>query len=171
MPPYNRTSQPQPKITQPQKTAVTKPSARPPLADGSPRRNHRRANPDNKYGTNAESVDNVIMTDHHHHTDLRPRIDALGFTAFVTATIGEEITTWDAGHYNAYPLLIDPTRPSGGSTDWGGAAPAGEDFPSLGHFILTNDHARQLTAQFLKPLVHAVHSFRNVLRRFEDLFF
>src|SRR6185369_14164151 len=83
-----------------------------------------------------EGVDNIIMTDHHHHTDLRPRIDALGFTPFVTTTIGEEITTWDTGHYNAYPLLVDPTRPSGGSTDWGGAAPPGEDFPSLGSYIL-----------------------------------
>ena len=83
-----------------------------------------------------EGVDNIIMTDHHAHTDLTPRIADLGFTAFVTATIGEEITTWDTGHYNAYPLLIDPTRPSGGSTDWGGAAPAGQDFPSLGNYIL-----------------------------------
>jgi hypothetical protein len=84
-----------------------------------------------------EGVDNIIMTDHHHHTDLVPRITDLGFTAFVTATIGEEITTWDTGHYNAYPLLIDPTRPSLGSTDWGGAAPAGQDFPSDGNYILT----------------------------------
>jgi hypothetical protein len=84
-----------------------------------------------------EGVDNVIMTDHHHHTDLTPRIAALGFTPFVTSTIGEEITTWDTGHYNAYPLLVDPSRPSGGSTDWGGAAPAGQDFPSHGHYILT----------------------------------
>ncbi len=84
-----------------------------------------------------EGVDNIIMTDHHHHTDLLPRIDALGFTPFVTATIGEEITTWDTGHYNAYPLLVDPTRPSGGSTDWGGAAPPGEDFTSHGSYILT----------------------------------
>lgn len=84
-----------------------------------------------------EGVDNIIMTDHHHHTDLNPRIAALGFDPFVTATIGEEITTWDTGHYNAYPLLIDSTRPSGGSTDWGGAAPAGQDFPSFGNYILT----------------------------------
>lgn len=84
-----------------------------------------------------EGVDNIIMTDHHHHTDLNPRIADLGFTQFVTSTIGEEITTWDTGHYNAYPLLIDPTRPSNGSTDWGGAAPAGGDFTSLGSYILT----------------------------------
>ncbi len=82
-----------------------------------------------------EGVDNVIMTDHHAHTDLNPRIAAMGFDAFLTSTIGEEITTWDTGHYNAYPLTIDPTRPSGGSTDWGVAAPAGEDFASLGSYI------------------------------------
>ncbi len=84
-----------------------------------------------------EGVDNVIMTDHHHHTDLNPRISAMGFGAFVTSTIGEEITTWDTGHYNAYPMTVDPNRPSGGSTDWGGAAPAGQDFPSAGAYILT----------------------------------
>ena len=78
-----------------------------------------------------EGVDNIIMTDHHAHTDLTPTIAALGFTPFVHATIGEEITTWDYGHYNAYPLLIDPTRPTGGSTDWAVAAPPGADFPSL----------------------------------------
>ena len=36
-----------------------------------------------------EGVDNVIMTDHQVHTDLTPTIDALGFTDFVTATVGE----------------------------------------------------------------------------------
>jgi hypothetical protein len=83
-----------------------------------------------------EGVDNIIITDHHHHTDLTPKITELGFTNFVNSTIGEEITTWDTGHYNAYPMSIDPTRPSLGSTDWGGAAPAGQDFPSAGNYIL-----------------------------------
>jgi hypothetical protein len=84
-----------------------------------------------------EGVDNIIMTDHHSHTDLTPRITALGFEPFVHATIGEEITTWDYGHFNAYPLRIDPSRPSGGSTDWAGAAPPGRDFPAYGAFSLT----------------------------------
>ncbi|HYB98087.1 MAG TPA: hypothetical protein VEC57_03025 [Candidatus Limnocylindrales bacterium] len=84
-----------------------------------------------------EGVDNVIMTDHHAHTDLNPRIAAMGFSNFVASTVGEEITTWDTGHYNAYPMTVDPTRPSGGSTDWGGAAAAGEDFASLGSYILS----------------------------------
>ncbi len=84
-----------------------------------------------------EGVDNIIMTDHHSHTDLQPKIDAMGFGAFVTTIIGEEITTWDAGHYNGYPFTVDSSRPTGGSTDWGRAAPAGEDFPSLGAYIMT----------------------------------
>ncbi|MGH2690568.1 MAG: hypothetical protein ACRDKW_17430, partial [Actinomycetota bacterium] len=92
----------------------------------------------------AEGVENVIMTDHHVHTDLRPAIAAAGLDGFLTATIGEEITSFDYGHWNAYPLLIDPNSPhatysadgvtqlSGGSTDWAQAAPPGQDFPSHG---------------------------------------
>jgi hypothetical protein len=84
-----------------------------------------------------EGVDNIIMTDHHAHTDLTPTITALGFTPFVRATVGEEITTWDYGHFNAYPMLIDPTRATGGSTDWAKAAPAGREFKAYGAFSAT----------------------------------
>jgi hypothetical protein len=91
-----------------------------------------------------EGVDNIIMTDHHSHTDLNPRIDALGLTPFVHATIGEEITTWDYGHFNAYPLTIDSTRPSGGSTDWAVAAPPGRDFPAYGAYSLSPGGLQEL---------------------------
>lgn len=84
-----------------------------------------------------EGVDNIIATDHDAHTDLDPVIADLGFTPFVNATIGEEITTFDYGHFNGYPQALDPSRVSGGSTDWAGAAPPGQDFPSLGNFVLT----------------------------------
>jgi hypothetical protein len=83
-----------------------------------------------------EGVDNVIMTDHHVHTDLTGRIAELGMTPFLRATVGEEITTWDYGHFNAYPLQVVPGRASRGSTDWAGAAPPGRDFPSYGAFAL-----------------------------------
>lgn len=91
-----------------------------------------------------EGVDNIVMTDHHSHTDLTPTIDALGFTDFVRATVGEEVTTWDYGHYNAYPLRVDPTRATGGSTDWAGAAPAGRDFKEYGAYGLDLDEVRAL---------------------------
>lgn len=81
-----------------------------------------------------EGIENIVATDHHVHTDLLPAITSLGFGDFVTSTIGEEITTFDYGHFNAYPFTIDSSVPSGGSTDWALAAPAGEDFPSFGNF-------------------------------------
>jgi len=84
-----------------------------------------------------EGVDNVIMTDHHAHKDLNPRIAELGLGAFLTSTVGEEITTFDYGHFNGYPFSVDPNLPSRGSSDWGIAAPAGMDFPSFGAYTAT----------------------------------
>lgn len=84
-----------------------------------------------------EGVDNIIATDHDAHTDLNPTIAALELDAFVHATVGEEITSFDYGHFNGYPQAIDPDRVSRGSTDWAGAAPFGQDFPSLGSYTLT----------------------------------
>ena len=82
-----------------------------------------------------EGVENYIATDHDARTDPKPTIQAEGLTAWLMGTIGEEITTFDTGHYNGYPLGQDPVRPSGGSTDWARPAPPGMDFPSLGAFI------------------------------------
>ena len=81
-----------------------------------------------------EGVDNIVMTDHEAHADLNPKIAELGFSEFVHATIGEEITTFEYGHFNSYPRTIDNSRPSGGSTDWGRPAPIGKDFPSEGAY-------------------------------------
>jgi hypothetical protein len=84
-----------------------------------------------------EGVDVIVATDHAYVTDLDPDIAATGFSAFVNATPGEEITTFDYGHFNSYPLAPDPTRPqTRGSTDHAGAAPPGMDFPSRGFFNL-----------------------------------
>lgn len=84
-----------------------------------------------------EGIDNLIMTDHHAHTDQTGVIAGLGLTPFLHATVGEEITSWDTGHYNGYPFLVDPGRVSGGSTDWARAAPPGADFKQYGAFAMT----------------------------------
>jgi len=84
-----------------------------------------------------EGVENLILTEHDAHYDLTAKVAAEGFTPFVKSTIGEEITTFDYGHFNAYPLLVDPSRPSGGSTDHGGAAPPGQDFVQYGNYSLS----------------------------------
>jgi len=90
-----------------------------------------------------EGVENYIATDHDARTDPDAIIASVGLTARLAGTVGEEITTFDTGHYNAYPLGVDPARPSGGSTDWARAAPAGEDFPSQGAFIRTPAEIQQ----------------------------
>jgi hypothetical protein len=85
-----------------------------------------------------EGIDNLVATDHDAITDLAPTIAALGMTTFLHTTIGEEITSFDYGHYNAYPQAQDLSRAaSSGSTDWGRAAAPGADFPSLGSYGLT----------------------------------
>jgi hypothetical protein len=84
-----------------------------------------------------EGVENLVMTDHDAHADISTEIVSLSLTGSLASTVGEEITSFDTGHYNSYPRNVDPTRPSGGSTDWGGAETAGEDFPSFGNWVLT----------------------------------
>jgi hypothetical protein len=88
-------------------------------------------------GYAGEGVDNIVMTDHHVHTDLDPMIASLGLGAWVSSTIGEEITTFDYGHFNSYPRTVDNTRISLGSTDWAVAAPPGLEFPSQGAYNAT----------------------------------
>ncbi|MFI5318848.1 MAG: hypothetical protein ACHQ6V_04670 [Myxococcota bacterium] len=85
----------------------------------------------------AEGVENLIATDHDAITNLAPELTALGLAPFLHTTIGEEITSFDYGHFNSYPQAQDLTRVSNGSTDWAGAAAPGADFPSLGSFGLT----------------------------------
>jgi hypothetical protein len=85
----------------------------------------------------AEGIDNLIATDHDAITDLSPTLDSTGLAPFLHSTIGEEITSFDYGHFNSYPQGQDPTRVSNGSTDWGGAAPPGMDFPVHGYHPLT----------------------------------
>jgi hypothetical protein len=79
-----------------------------------------------------ENIENPVMTDHHVHTDITPTIAAMGLADELTSMIGEEITTFDYGHFNGYPFTIDASVPSGGSTDWAKAALVGNDFPSKG---------------------------------------
>jgi len=105
---------------------------------------HALNSPDSRISNDAralqfagEGVDNVIMTDHEFRTDLKPVITRLGLVPFVTTMIGEEITTFDYGHFNAYPLQIDPSRVSQGAVDFGGGAAPGRDFPAYGSYTLS----------------------------------
>jgi hypothetical protein len=116
-----------------------------------------------------EGVDNIMITDHHAHTDLNPTIESLNLVPFVHATTGEEITTWDYGHFNAYPLLIDPDRPTGGSTDWAGAAPPGRDFPAYGSYSLPPAAIAELATEGAQSTPDTVIQINHINSHFDPL--
>jgi hypothetical protein len=86
----------------------------------------------------AEGVDFFAATDHDFVTDLRADIMRLGGDALVASVPGVEVTTFNLGHFNIWPLEPDPTSHIGGPPDWGRAGvAAGTDFPSLGSYDLS----------------------------------
>ncbi|MGQ0504556.1 MAG: CehA/McbA family metallohydrolase, partial [Myxococcaceae bacterium] len=73
----------------------------------------------------AEGVDVLVSTDHDSVTDYAPTIKALGAEGFIASMIGDEVTSFDFGHFNAFPLTR-AEAPGGGAFDW-----AGGDGPTL----------------------------------------
>ena len=73
----------------------------------------------------AEGVDVLVSTDHDFVTDYAPVIEQLQLTAQMTSMIGCEVTPFDYGHHNAFPLVRRDSV-NGGAFDW-----AGGDGPSL----------------------------------------
>lgn len=85
----------------------------------------------------AEGVDFFTPTDHDNRIDFEAVSSSIGTTNLILTATGEEITTFDYGHFNAWPLNIDPAQVNGGAIDHAGAAPAGQDFPSFGNYSRT----------------------------------
>jgi hypothetical protein len=72
-----------------------------------------------------EGVDVIVSTDHDVITDYAPVISALGFEGTLASVIGEELTTFDYGHFNGFPITRDAS-PNGGAFDWAGAEGPGK---------------------------------------------
>ena len=68
----------------------------------------------------SEGVDVLVSTDHDYITDYAPTIIQLGATEELYSMVGEELTTFDYGHYNGFPLQRDPASRNGGAWDWAG---------------------------------------------------
>ncbi len=72
-----------------------------------------------------EGVDILVATDHDSLTDYQPVIRSLNGEEFLSSIVGDEVTTWDSGHFNAFPLYPDQDKVSGGPVDWaGGTGPS-----------------------------------------------
>ena len=74
----------------------------------------------------SEGVDVLVSTDHDYITDFGPTITEMGAGQLIVSVVGEELTTFDYGHFNGFPLDRDPEDLTGGARDWGGG-----DGPSL----------------------------------------
>lgn len=67
----------------------------------------------------AEGVDVLVSTDHDYLTDFGPTVKALGGEGFMATMVGSELSTFDFGHFNAYPMNLSDA-PRGGPFDWAG---------------------------------------------------
>ncbi len=59
----------------------------------------------------AEGIEFPAATDHDNVTDFRPHIAALGGERFINAVVGNEISVNGIGHFNGYPMAVDPSQP------------------------------------------------------------
>ena len=66
----------------------------------------------------AEGVDFFVVTDHNRIRDLKPIAMTLGLDQWLHTVIGVEMTTFEMGHFNAFPLRIDVASFTGGSPNW-----------------------------------------------------
>jgi hypothetical protein len=110
----------------------------------------------------SEDMDFFAASDHDMRVDFSPVITDMSLGAWVATTPSAEVTTFDYGHFNFWPVAIETNSPNSelpneghsddakigrGATDWGGMAPLGKDFPSAGYYVLTPQEIFDSAAQ------------------------
>ena len=70
-----------------------------------------------------EGLDYVVSTDHNFISDYQPSIAKLGLQDWITSSVGLELTTFEMGHFNGYPLKLDPGNVRGGDFTWANEPP------------------------------------------------
>ncbi len=73
----------------------------------------------------AEGLEFAATTDHDNVTDYGPCIASLGLGRWFGAMMGNEVSVIGVGHFNAYPLALDPRDPTAlvGAQLWAGRSP------------------------------------------------
>ncbi len=71
----------------------------------------------------AEGVDLVVASDHNYISDYEPYIISNGLKPWLKSVIGLELTTFEAGHFNGFPIQRDISSMSRGSMQWQDKAP------------------------------------------------
>jgi len=85
----------------------------------------------------AEGMDFFTSSDHEKRVDFNPTLESMGVTDLIGTAPNAEITTFDYGHFNSWPVTVDGTLIGGGTVDWGREAPPGMDFPQYASYELS----------------------------------
>lgn len=86
---------------------------------------HQVGSPDSPVGSEervrsavSAGMEMFAITDHDVVTDLQPLVESLGVQNYLRVMPGIEITPFPYGHFNAWPLEVEPNS-NGGAVDWG----------------------------------------------------
>ncbi len=78
----------------------------------------------------AEGLEVPVSTEHEAIGDFNPAIEELGLGKWMKGIVGTEVTTYLYGHFNAYPVQADLSKPGNGRIDWYDKTP-GETFEEV----------------------------------------
>ncbi len=70
-----------------------------------------------------EGLEHLVSTDHNFVTDYEPFINRENLKRFVSSTIGLELTTLEAGHFNTFPIKRDLNQITRGAFEWSNVPP------------------------------------------------
>ena len=107
----------------------------------------------------AEGLEVAVATDHNYITDYAPAIAASGLDPWLLGIPGMELTTFEMGHFNGYPLKIDPGSTRGGEFVWANQPPQ-----------KLFDQLRALAVDPAKGIVQVNHPRQQVLGYFASFF-
>ena len=65
-----------------------------------------------------EGVEVAVATDHNHATDYEPTMKKLAVGDAFQSVVGDEVTTNELGHFNAFPLSTRESVPDSDHSDW-----------------------------------------------------
>ncbi|MFM2152832.1 MAG: hypothetical protein RL199_1267 [Pseudomonadota bacterium] len=90
-----------------------------------------------------EGLEVPVCTEHEYIGDFQPTIAKLGLSKWMRAIAGEEVSTTNLGHFNAFPLERDPLQANFGAIAWFG--------------VKGDDLMKRMRANPGKPLVQVNH--------------
>lgn len=102
----------------------------------------------------AEGVDFFTSSEHDMRVDFSDTLADMDVTDLIGTAPSGEITTFDYGHFNSWPVTVDNSKIGGGTVDWGREAQPGMDFPEYASYVLSP--AEIITEALADPLANIV---------------